>query len=159
MQTARILARSFRSSGCGHEGGLVELLAGAGYEVLGVDPHAPDGDRFVHSTFQELEGEWDAVVAGRVLHHVRPLDEGLDLRASFAPLLIVDEFAPERHGRWRAMAGHSVSCASWMCRFTSARTRVCTSAGNALESSTTAPASWLPIHRPVAHRRPTPERQ
>ncbi len=85
--------------GCGHEGGLVDLLAGAGYEVLGVDPHAPEGSRFVQATFQELKGEWDAVVAGRVLHHVHPLDEGLDLLASFAPLLIVDEFAHDRIDR------------------------------------------------------------
>ena len=41
----------------------------------------------------------DAVVAGRVLHHVNPLDEGLDLLASFAPLLVVDEFASDRIDR------------------------------------------------------------
>ena len=85
--------------GCGREGGLVELLAGAGYDVTGVDPHAPEGERFLQTTFQELEGEWDAVVAGRVLHHVNPLDEGLDTLASFAPLLIVDEFASDRIDR------------------------------------------------------------
>ena len=85
--------------GCGREGGLVELLAGAGYDVLGVDPHAPEGEWFLQTTFQELEGEWDAVVAGRVLHHVNPLDEGLDKLASFAPLLIVDEFASDRIDR------------------------------------------------------------
>ena len=39
--------------GCGHEGGVVELLAGAGYDVLGVDPHAPAGERFLQTTFQE----------------------------------------------------------------------------------------------------------
>src|ERR1700704_5249076 len=75
--------------GCGREGGLVELLAQSGYDVLGVDPQAPEGERYVQSTFQELAGEWDAVVAGRVLHHVNPLDAGLDLLASFAPLLVV----------------------------------------------------------------------
>jgi hypothetical protein len=85
--------------GCGREGGLVDLLADAGYEVLGVDPHAPEGERFVRAEFQEIEGEWDAVVAGRVLHHVNPLDEGLDALASFAPLLIVDEFASDRIDR------------------------------------------------------------
>jgi len=85
--------------GCGREGGLVELLADAGYDALGVDPHAPEGERFRQTTFQELEGEWDAVVAGRVLHHVNPLDEGLDMLASFAPLLIVDEFASDRIDR------------------------------------------------------------
>jgi hypothetical protein len=85
--------------GCGREGGLVALLGGAGYDVLGVDPHAPEGERFVRSDFRDLEGEWDAVVAGRVLHHVNPLDEGLDTLAAFAPLLLVDEFASDRIDR------------------------------------------------------------
>ena len=90
--------------GCGREGGLVELLAGAGYDVTGVDPHAPEGERFLQTTFQEasnrllLEG-FDAVVAGRVLHHVNPLDEGLDMLVSIGPLLIVDEFASDRIDR------------------------------------------------------------
>ena len=85
--------------GCGHEGGLVELLAAAGYDVLGVDPNAPEGDRFVQASFEELDGEWDAVVAGRVLHHVDPLDDGLDRLAAFAPLLLVDEFAFDKIDR------------------------------------------------------------
>jgi hypothetical protein len=82
--------------GCGREGGLVELLAGAGYDVLGVDPHAPDGERFRRARFQDLDGEWDAVVAGFVLHHVNPLDDGIAKLSSLAPLLIVDEFASNR---------------------------------------------------------------
>lgn len=87
--------------GCGREGGLVAELAARGYDVLGVDPHAPEDERFLRMTFQEasnslLLGEWDAVVAGRVLHHVHPLDEGLDTLASLAPLLLVDEFAWDR---------------------------------------------------------------
>jgi len=87
--------------GCGREGGLVEVLAARGYDVLGVDRNAPEGDRFLRATFQEasnrllLEG-WDAVVAGRVLHHVHPLGESLDTLASLAPLLLVDEFAWDR---------------------------------------------------------------
>lgn len=82
--------------GCGSGGGLVDLLAARGYDVLGVDPDAPEGERFVQAEFQELTGEWDAVVAGRVLHHVNPLGEGLDTLASFAPLLLVDEFACDK---------------------------------------------------------------
>jgi hypothetical protein len=79
--------------GCGEEGGLVELLAGRGYDVLGVDPRARVGERFVQARFEDAElGEFDAVVAGRVLHHVHPLDEGLDRLASLAPLLLADEF-------------------------------------------------------------------
>jgi hypothetical protein len=82
--------------GCGRDGGLVELLAGRGYDVIGVDPDAPVGERFVRAEFQEVGGEWDAAVAGRMLHHVRPLGESLDYLASLAPLLVVDEFAWNR---------------------------------------------------------------
>jgi hypothetical protein len=87
--------------GCGREGGLVDALAARGYEALGVDPAAPEGGPFLRTTFQDArdtlsEEAWDAVVAGRVLHHVNPLDEGLDLLASLAPLLLVDEFAWNR---------------------------------------------------------------
>lgn len=88
--------------GCGRDGGLVDALAARGYDVLGVDPDAPEGERFVRQTFQEaarnrlLPGEWNAVVAGRVLHHVEPLGESLDLLAGLAPLLLVDEFAFDR---------------------------------------------------------------
>jgi 2-polyprenyl-3-methyl-5-hydroxy-6-metoxy-1,4-benzoquinol methylase len=38
--------------GCGEEGGLVATLAGAGYDVLGVDPHAPDAPGFLRARFQ-----------------------------------------------------------------------------------------------------------
>jgi hypothetical protein len=84
--------------GCGRDGGLVELLAARGYDVVGVDPQAPDGTQFIHTTFEQagetlLGSRWDAVVAGRVLHHVEPLDAGLDELAALAPLLLVDEFA------------------------------------------------------------------
>jgi hypothetical protein len=82
--------------GCGRHGGLVEELVAAGYDVLGVDPDAPDGPRFRRAEFQELEGEWDAAVAGNVLHHVEPLDASLDHLARLAPLLVIDEFASNR---------------------------------------------------------------
>jgi hypothetical protein len=82
--------------GCGREGGLVATLAAAGYDVLGVDPEAPETDGFTRARFQEVDGAYDAVVAGRVLHHVKPLDEGIAKLAALAPLLIVDEFARER---------------------------------------------------------------
>jgi SAM-dependent methyltransferase len=85
--------------GCGTEGGLVPALVGAGYDAIGIDPEAPEGDRFVRGTFQDasntlLQGR-EAVVAGRVLHHVHPLEEGLDRLAELAPRLLVDEFARE----------------------------------------------------------------
>jgi hypothetical protein len=82
--------------GCGRDGGLVAVLAARGYDVLGVDPDAPDEPGFVRARFEEIEGEWDAVVAGRMLHHVDPLDEGIAKLARLAPLLVVDEFAWNR---------------------------------------------------------------
>jgi hypothetical protein len=80
----------------------VPELVAAGYDAVGVDPDAPRGERFVRATFQSFEPTdtlsrgWDAVVAGRVLHHVRPLVAGIDRLAELAPLLLVDEFARER---------------------------------------------------------------
>jgi hypothetical protein len=84
--------------GCGEEGGLVPELADRGYDVLGADPRAPQGPRYVHATIAELDdpGPFAAVVASRVLHPVRPLGAGVDRLARLAPLLLVDEFAPER---------------------------------------------------------------
>ncbi len=82
--------------GCGEEGGVVEELAAAGYDVLGVDPSAPAGRRFRRADYRELGGEFDAAVAARVLHHVDPLGPGLDKLAQLAPLVVVDEFAWER---------------------------------------------------------------
>jgi hypothetical protein len=85
--------RSVLEIGCGDAGGVVRALVSAGYDALGVDPRAPEGERFRRSDFRDVEGEFDAVVAGRVLHHVRPLDEALDRVAALAPVLVVDEFA------------------------------------------------------------------
>jgi Methyltransferase domain len=83
--------------GCGKEGGVTPALAAAGYDVLGIDPRAPEGPLFRRGTVEEVELErYDAVVAGRVLHHIADLDAALDKLAAAAPLLIVDEFAWER---------------------------------------------------------------
>jgi hypothetical protein len=81
--------------GCGHEGGVAPALAAAGYDVLAIDPHAPEGALYRQITLDELDdpGPFDAVVAGRVLHHVHPLAPALDKLVALAPLLILDEFA------------------------------------------------------------------
>ena len=84
--------------GCGEEGGIVEELAAAGYDPLGIDPRAPEGPRFRQVTLEQLDdpGPFVAVAASRVLHHVNPLGPSLDRLARLAPLLVVDEFAPEK---------------------------------------------------------------
>jgi Methyltransferase domain len=81
--------------GCGHEGGIAPALAAAGHDVLAIDPHAPDGPLYRQVTLEELDdpGPFDAVVAGRVLHHMHPLPPALDKLAALAPLLLLDEFA------------------------------------------------------------------
>lgn len=79
--------------GCGDLGGVVPALVDAGYDAIGVDPRAPAGPRFRQTDFREVEGTFDAVVAGRVIHHLDPLGEAVERLASLAPLLIVDEFA------------------------------------------------------------------
>ena len=82
--------------GCGN-GELALALAGAGYDVVAVDPKAPAGAIFRQTTIEELDepGPFDAVVASFSLHHVHDLDAVLDqLRGLLAPegVLILDEF-------------------------------------------------------------------
>ena len=80
--------------GCGDQGGVTPALVAAGYDVLAIDPRAPEGPNYRRITLEELEPEpFDAVVAGRVLHHVTPLEPALSKLAGLAPLLIADEFA------------------------------------------------------------------
>jgi hypothetical protein len=79
--------------GCGDIGGVVPALTAAGYDAFGVDPRAPAGLRYTHGDYRDVTETYDAVVAGRILHHIHPLGDGLDKLAALAPLLIVDEFA------------------------------------------------------------------
>jgi SAM-dependent methyltransferase len=87
--------------GCGH-GKLALAVADAGYDVLGIDPGAPDGPIFRRIKLEDLEEDarFDAVVASRVLHH---MGEGLEPNlARIAGALegggplVVEEFAPDR---------------------------------------------------------------
>ncbi len=103
--------------GCG-QGGLTTALAVAGYDVLGIDPAAPIGERFRRLTLEELDepGPYDGVVAARSLHHIRDLDAALDKVVSLLRpdgVLVVDEFAWDRldeptsawlHGQRRSLA-------------------------------------------------------
>jgi hypothetical protein len=63
--------------------------------VIAIDPEAPRGPLYRQTTLEVFDEAvpFDAVVAGRVLHHVHPLPPALDKLARLAPLLILDEFA------------------------------------------------------------------
>jgi SAM-dependent methyltransferase len=82
--------------GCG-QGELTTALAVEGYDVLGIDPVAPEGERFRRVRLEDLapsDGPYDAVVASHSLHHVRDLDQALDRIVSLlvpAGLLVLDE--------------------------------------------------------------------
>ena len=83
--------------GCG-EGDLARALDAAGYDVVAVDPAAPEGPIFRRIKLEDVDDDerFDAVVASRSLHHMSSLDENL---AKVATLLggdgpfVVDEFA------------------------------------------------------------------
>jgi hypothetical protein len=84
--------------GCGDDGGITPALAERGYDVLGIDPRAPEGPLYRREsieTFEPADG-YDAVVAGRVLHHVEEIGAALDKLSRLAPLIVVDEFAWDR---------------------------------------------------------------
>jgi len=82
--------------GCG-QGELTTALAIDGYDVLGIDPLAPEGERFRRILLEDLEldeGPFDAVVASHSLHHVRDLGQALDRIVALlrpAGALVLDE--------------------------------------------------------------------
>jgi ubiquinone/menaquinone biosynthesis C-methylase UbiE len=86
--------------GCG-AGELATALAVAGFDVLAIDPEAPEGPIFRRTTIEAFEkpGPFDAVVASRSLHHVEDLGGVLDklvrLLVASGPL-ILNEFAWDR---------------------------------------------------------------
>jgi SAM-dependent methyltransferase len=105
--------------GCG-SGSLTRLLSDHGYDLLGVDPDAPDEPGFVRLPLEAFERppEFDAAVAVRSLHHVHDLDLALaNLGDALKPggRLVVFEFAIENvdaaAGRWLDAHGlpHPVS--------------------------------------------------
>ncbi|MBV9534813.1 MAG: methyltransferase domain-containing protein [Solirubrobacterales bacterium] len=66
--------------GCGSLGGFVPALDSCGYQALGIDPAAPDGDSYCRQKVEcaELRAQANAVVACTSLHHVAELGEALD---------------------------------------------------------------------------------
>jgi SAM-dependent methyltransferase len=84
--------------GCG-EGELARALSESGYDVVAIDPEAPEGAIFRRATIEAFDepGPFDAVVASRSLHHVHELGAALDkiFRLLRGPL-ILNEFAWDR---------------------------------------------------------------
>ena len=80
--------------GCGTTGELAEGLAAASYDVLAVDPEAPEGRIFRRVSLEALDdpGPFDAVVASRSLHHIHDLTGAVDKIASLTPLLVLEDF-------------------------------------------------------------------
>jgi SAM-dependent methyltransferase len=84
--------------GCG-KGELARALSAAGYDVVAIDPEAPEGDIFRRTTIEAFAepGAFDAVVASMSLHHLHDLSVALDklVRLLRGPL-IVNELAWDR---------------------------------------------------------------
>jgi SAM-dependent methyltransferase len=86
--------------GCG-SGALARALAADGFDVVAVDPKAPDGEIFRRTTIEELgdEGPFDGAVASLSLHHVDDLDVvAAKVRSLLRPgaPFVVREFAWDR---------------------------------------------------------------
>jgi 2-polyprenyl-3-methyl-5-hydroxy-6-metoxy-1,4-benzoquinol methylase len=103
--------------GCGR-GELAQALAERGFDIVAIDPDAPDGEIFRRvrlEDFSDSDG-FDAVVASVSLHHIHNLAAAVDKIAAFLPpggILALEEFAKDRlvgetarwyHGQRRALA-------------------------------------------------------
>ncbi len=89
--------------GCGR-GELALSLSRRGYDVVAIDPDAPEGEIFRAVTLEEFTDPhfFDAVVANRALHHVADLGRSLDkvrCLLSARGSVLVREHAWERFDR------------------------------------------------------------
>jgi SAM-dependent methyltransferase len=87
--------------GCGN-GDLARALDEAGYDVVAIDPAAPDGPIFRRIKLEDLEEDerFDAVVAARVFHHMgenlEPNLERVARALEGGGPFVADEFGPDR---------------------------------------------------------------
>jgi SAM-dependent methyltransferase len=86
--------------GCG-PGELARALAETGYDVLAIDPDAPEGPLFRRTRIEEFDSTetFDAVIAQLSLHHVTDLavalDKVIDVLSSEGRV-VIDDFGWER---------------------------------------------------------------
>ncbi|HEU6443931.1 MAG TPA: class I SAM-dependent methyltransferase [Gaiellaceae bacterium] len=113
--------------GCG-EGELALGLAGAGCDVVAIDPEAPDGPIFRRTTLEAFDepGPFDAVVASLSLHHVHDLGGALDklVRLLRGPLILnehawdrLEPMTPEWEEEHRGLHGYGAMRAELDARF------------------------------------------
>jgi SAM-dependent methyltransferase len=86
--------------GCGH-GDLARAVSASGYEVVAIDPDAPDGELFQAVSLEEFttSDPFDAVVASRALHHIPDLADSVSKIAGLlrpGGRFILDEHACDR---------------------------------------------------------------
>jgi SAM-dependent methyltransferase len=86
--------------GCG-EGELARELSAAGYDVVAIDPEAPEGAIFRAVRLEDFDGSdpFDAVVASLSLHHIEDLAFAVEKIASLLEprgLLVLNEWDRER---------------------------------------------------------------
>lgn len=97
--------------GCG-EGHLARRLVELGYDVVAIDPDAPEGDIFRRASLEEFDSPqpFDVVVARRSLHHIADLEAAVTKIHSLlheGGTLILDEFAWDQMDARTAQWYHS----------------------------------------------------
>ena len=113
--------------GCG-EGELARALSAAGYDVVAIDPEAPEGDIFRRTTIEAFAepGAFDAVVASMSLHHLHDLGVALDklVRLLRGPLIVnelawdrLEPMTPEWEEEHEGLHGYGVMRAELDARF------------------------------------------
>src|SRR5688572_28444071 len=86
--------------GCGSSE-LARALAAARYDVVAIDPDAPEGDVFRRLSFEDFDEPcpFDSFIASRSIHHIHDLGAALDkIRRLLGEdgVLVLDEFAWDR---------------------------------------------------------------